>query len=315
VAETATTETAVRTPGAATPVRRAGPRRRPSWLWTIPYLLPAAALVGFVFAFPLERVLQYSFESAPNQPGSVFTTTNYSLALEDPAFASAIKHNLILLGAVPVLVVLALLFAILAFKQSRASNTYRSALFLPYVLSIPIVGVTFGIIYSLFGPLNGALGAIGAGALKQDWLGNPDIALGSVLAVIVWKEFGFGLILFSARMGTIDQELYDAARVDGAGWWSQHRHVTIPALGQVIQFFVTVEIITMLANVFGYVYTMTRGGPGGATVVMEFQIWEQGFASGDPGLASATAVILLGGIVILLLTVVGTRVVISRVLR
>jgi ABC-type sugar transport system permease subunit len=290
-------------------VSRRPPRRlrRVSWLWTIPYLLPAAALIGFVFAYPLERVVQYSFETAPNVPGSVFTTVNYSLAVEDPNFLPAIKHNLILLGAVPVLVVVALLLAILSFRRSRSSNVYRSALFLPYVLSIPVVGVIFGIIYSLLGPLNGALGAVGLGGLKQDWLGNPSIALGSVIAVIIWKEFGFGLVLFSARMGTIDQELYDAARVDGARWWSQHRHVTIPALSQVIQFFITVEIITMLSAVFGYVYTMTRGGPGGATTVMEFQIWEQGFASGNFGLASATAVILLGGIVALLLTIVLAR--------
>jgi ABC-type sugar transport system permease subunit len=271
--------------------------------------------MGFVFAFPIERVIQYSFESAPNLPGSTYTTSNYSLAVQDPNFFPAIRHNLTLLLAVPVLTALALLFAVLVFKQTRASNFYRSAMFLPYVLSIPIVGVTFGFIYSLNGPFNAALRSVGLGALAHDWLGSPSLAIGAVLTVIVWKEFGFGLILFSARMSTIDHELYDAARVDGAGWWSQHRHVTLPALAQVIQFFVVVEAITMLAFVFGYVYTMTHGGPGGATVVMEFQIWEQGFASGDTGLASATAVILLGGIVLVLLTLILLRAAVRRALR
>lgn len=292
-------------------------RRRPKgprWLWSVPYLLPAVGLIAFVFISPLIRVVEYSFQTAPNQPGSTFTTNNYDLAVHDPGFFPALRHNAILLTAVPILVVTATLLAILVAKKARSSNIYRSILFLPYVLSIPVVGVTFGTIYALHGPLNSALGAVGLSALEHDWLGSPSWALVAVLSVIVWKEFGFGLILFSARMSSIDQELYDAARVDGARWWSQHRHVTLPALSEVIQFFVTVEIITMFAYAFGYVYTMTHGGPASATVVMEFQIWQQGFAAGNPGLASATAVMLLALIVAVLLFVVLVRRLVARVL-
>jgi ABC-type sugar transport system permease subunit len=216
---------------------------------------------------------------------------------------------------VPILTIAALFFAILIFQKSRISNVYRSALFLPYMLSIPVVGVTFGTIYALHGAANGTLGSIGLSGLERDWLGLPKYALWAVLVVIVWKEFGFGLLLFSARMSSVDQELWDAARVDGAGWWSQHRHVTIPALSQVIQFFVVVETITMLTFVFGYVYTMTHGGPGSATIVMEFLIWEQGFANGNLGLASATAVILLGGTLLILLGAGLLRASLARVRR
>lgn len=298
----------------ALPVRPRRPGRRRQ-LWSIPYMLPALLLLGFVFGYPILRLISYSFESRPNAAGSTLTTDNYRLAVEDPNFFQALRHNLTLLTAVPILTIAALFFAILIFQKSRISNVYRSALFLPYMLSIPVVGVTFGTIYALHGAANGTLGSIGLSGLERDWLGLPKYALWAVLVVIVWKEFGFGLLLFSARMSSVDQELWDAARVDGAGWWSQHRHVTIPALSQVIQFFVVVETITMLTFVFGYVYTMTHGGPGSATIVMEFLIWEQGFANGNLGLASATAVILLGGTLLILLGAGLLRAGLARVRR
>jgi ABC-type sugar transport system permease subunit len=285
-------------------------RRR---LWSVPYLIPAAALIGFAFGYPLIKLIDYSFQTRPNVPGSIRTTVNYELSIEDPSFSDAVQHNLTLLvAAVPILVILALLLAILLFARGRASHFYRSALFLPYVLSIPVVGVTFGTIYSLNGAANDGIRSVGLSGLAQDWLGDPTYALWALLTVIIWKEFGLGVLLFSARMASIDPDLYDAARVDGARWWSQHRHVTLPALRQVIVIFVVIEAITMLSWVFGYIYTMTKGGPGGATIVIEYLIWTQGFAASNLGLASATAVILLGGLLVLLLAQAIIRGVLSR---
>ncbi len=288
--------------------RRIGRRQ----LWSIPYLLPAVGLIGFAFGYPVLKLIDYSFQTRPNVPGSIRTTANFKLSVEDPGFPDAVQHNLTLLAAVPILVVIALLLAVLLFNSGRASHVYRSALFIPYVLSIPVVGVTFGALYSLNGAANESLRGVGLSALAQDWLGDPTYALWAVLTVIVWKEFGLGVLLFSARMSSIDPDLYDAARVDGARWWSMHRFVTLPALKQVIGIFVVIEAITMLSWVFGYIYTMTKGGPGGATVVIEYLIWTQGFAASNLGLASATAVILLGGLLVLLLGQAVVRFAVAR---
>ncbi len=281
-------------------------------LWTIPYLLPAAALIGFAFGYPILKLIDYSFQTRPNVPGSMRTTANFGLSVEDPSFSDAVEHNLTLLAAVPILVVVALVLSILLFSSGRAAGVYRSALFLPYVLSIPVVGLTFGTVYSLNGAGNEVLRSMGLSGLAQDWLGDPSYALWAVLTVIVWKEFGLGVLLFSARMATIDPDLYDAARVDGARWWSLHRFVTLPALRQVIGIFVVIEAITMLSWVFGYIYTMTKGGPGGATIVIEYLIWTQGFAASNLGLASATAVILLGGLLVIIVAQAIVRAVLSR---
>jgi ABC-type sugar transport system permease subunit len=285
--------------------------RRPQ-LWTIPYLLPGAALIGFAFGYPLVKLIDYSFQTRPNVPGWTRTTVNYRLAVEDPNFSDALQHNLTLLLAVPILVLVALLLAILIFAPGRASHFYRSALFLPYILSIPVVGLTFGTIYSLNGAGNETLRSLGLSGLAQDWLGDPSFALWAVLSVIIWKELGLGVLLFSARMASIEPDLFDAARVDGARWWSIHRHVTLPALREVIGIFAVIEAITMLSWVFGYIYTMTKGGPGGATVVMEYLIWTQGFAASNLGLASATAVLLLGGLLVVLLGQAVVRAVLLR---
>ena len=149
----------------------------------------------------------------------------------------------------------------------RGWRVYRFCVFLPYVLAIPVVGIVFGYLFKLNGLVNSALETVGLGGLTQDWLGSSARAIYAIMFVIVWKELGFGIIVFLARLSSVGDELYDAARVDGAGWWSVFRHVTLPALVPAIVFFAVVETITMLSWVFAYVYVMTTGGPGNSTVV------------------------------------------------
>jgi ABC-type sugar transport system permease subunit len=270
---------------------------QPAWrarLWPVPYILPALALVAFVFGVPLLQVVNLAFR-AGGQAGAALSLENFTLLFGDPTLKTAATNNLKLLLAVPIATVVALVLAILVYEQVRGWRVYRSLLFVPYVLAIPVVGLIFSIIYSQHGPLNEVMRVVGLGGLTHEWLGDPSWALAAILAVIVWKEIGFGLLLFSAGLSNADQELYDAANVDGATWWQRQRHVTIPQLGPVIEFYIVVEAITMLSWVFGYVFTMTKGGPGFSTYVMEYLVWSQGFVSQNRGLASAVAVMLLVG--------------------
>ena len=97
------------------------------------------------------------------------------------------------------------------------------------------------------------------------------------MAVIVWKELGFGMIVFLARLISVHEEIFEAARIDGAGWWQTFRHITLPQLVPAIVFYGIVETITMLSWVFAYIYVMTSGGPGNSTVVSEWYIFQQVF--------------------------------------
>ena len=134
-------------------------------------------------------------------------------------------------------------------------------IFLPYVLSIPVVGVVFGYVFEENGIVNAALRKVGLGALAPTGSATRTGRFATIMAVIVWKELGFGMILCLARLMSVDEHLFEAARVDGARWWRTLRHVTLPQLAPAIAFYAIVELITMLSWVFAYIYVMTSGGP------------------------------------------------------
>jgi len=269
------------------------------------YVAPAFALLALVFAYPVVRVVDFSTRLIRGASGPYVGSLNYQLVWEDPTFRDALKHSALLLLAVPVLTGLSIFFAVLLYEGARGWRVYRSVLFLPYILAVPIVGIVASYIFQLNGALNSILRAVGLDGLALDWLGSERLSLLTVGIVIVWREVGFGIILFLARLLTMDEEQLEAARIDGAGWWSQLRYIIVPELRGTIEFYVVVASITMLAWVFAYVYTITSGGPGTSSTVLELYIYNQGLRNSLPGMASAVAVVLLGatlvGITLLML--------------
>ena len=113
------------------------------------------------------------------------------------------------------------------------------------------------------------------------------------MAVIVWKELGFGVILCLARLMSVDEHLFEAARVDGAGWWRVLWHVMLPQLVPTLAFYAIVELITMLSWVFAYVYVMTSGGPENSTIVSEYYIYQAVFQNNVIGVGAAAGMVLL----------------------
>ncbi len=257
------------------------------------YLAPATVLVILVFAYPIVEIFHTSLLQNTASGIKVFGFMNYSLVFQDPVFWQALGNNGKLLLSVPIMTVLSLLVAILLFEHVRGWMVYRGVIFMPYVLAIPVVGMTFVYLLGLNGILNTLLREVGLGFLAQDWLGSAKMVIPSISMVIIYREMGFGVVLFLARLMSLEKEILEAADIDGAGWWQKHIYVTLPQLSGVIEFFVVVELITMLSWVFAYVFTMTGGGPGFASTVMEFYIWKHAFAFRSPGIASALAVILL----------------------
>jgi ABC-type sugar transport system permease subunit len=147
---------------------------------------------------------------------------------------------------------------------------------------------------TLNGVFNQILRGLGLGALALDWIGSPHYALYTTLAVIVWKEAGFGIVLFLARLMSVSHELYESAHLDGANWFQTFLHITVPQLRMIIEFFVIVSIINFLAWVFGYVYVLTAGGPANSTQVLELWIFNKvSRVTQNPGMAAAGSVLLL----------------------
>jgi len=274
-----------------------------------PYLLvaPAVALILMIFGYPVVRIFIESLLSPTAARGTSVGLANYGFIIDDPVFWKSAGNNLFLLAGVPVMTVLALLFAVVLFDRIRGWRIYRTLVFTPYILAVPVIGATFVYLYGFNGIVNTLLRDVGAGGLAQDWLGNPTLVTPSILSVIVYRELGFGVMLFLARMASIREELYEAAMIDGAGWWSRLRYITIPQLRTVIGFFVVIELITMLSWVFAYVYSMTGGGPGFASSVLELYIWKNAFAYRALGIASAVAVVLLVATSVLIIVQIFVR--------
>jgi len=193
--------------------------------------------------------------------------------------------------------VMAVLIAILLFETKRGLRFFRAVVFFPYILAVPVVAVVFGQLLQLNGAVNQVLRGIGLEVFALDWLGDPDVALWTMAGIIMWKEVGFGVVLVLARMLTISAEVYEAAKLDGAGFWRTHWSVSLPELRPIIGFFMVTEAITMVSWVFNYVYVLTngQGGPGDATVVSELYIYRNAFQYQQPELAAAASVILFLG--------------------
>lgn len=264
-------------------------RKYEPWL----YLAPALVMVLGVFGYPMVRLVVLSMQRPQGGIPAFVGFENYQMLFRDDLFLRAVENSLKLLVTVPVTVGLALLLAVFLFERIKGWRFYRTTLFLPYLLPIAAVGLVFSYIFQLSGVLNDFLEAIGAGVLAQDWLGSTTLALPTVMFVIIWKEAGFGIVLFLARLMSVEEELFDAARVDGANWWQLQRHVTIPQLATVIEFFVVISIITVLSWVFGYVFVMTGGGPGNYTMVTELYVYLMAFRYNQMNMAAAVSVLLL----------------------
>lgn len=280
---------------------------RTSKIVPILFITPMILLLLFGFGYPLVSIFNFSTRRIRGATGPFIGLENYRQVFKDNVFREAVSHNIILLLAVPILVVISILVAVVLYERLRGWQLYRSILFVPYILAVPVVGVVFSNILQRNGILNESLRAIGLDRIGLDWIGNPDITLWSVMGVIIWREVGFGIVLFLARLLSINEELIDAGKVDGANWWQRLWYVIIPQLRSVIEFYTVVSVITMLAWVFSYIYTMTRGGPGNATQIMELYVFNFAFRNQLPGIASAVAVLLFIVTVVLIIPIFRLR--------
>jgi ABC-type sugar transport system permease subunit len=282
----------VATAGTRARTRRGRRSRRP--LWPYAFTLPAVAAIGLVFVYPMVQVVRYSFFAGSTDQMTYVGTANYSNVIHDPVFTHSLLNNLKLLLTVPVMTVIALIVALVLNDRVRGWRQYRAIVFLPYILPATAIGLTFSYLLQRNGVLNTLLRDIGLGALAFDWLGSAHWVVASIGGVVVWQQFGFGVVVFTAALLSLPGEVTEAARLDGASWWQLQRMILMPQIRGIIEFFMVLEAITVLSQVFNYVYVLTGGGPGNASSVMEFYIWKNGFSLGSVGTASTVAVMLLG---------------------
>lgn len=257
------------------------------------YLLPMLIIVIAIFVYPVISVIIGSMTTKSFDGEAFVGLNNYKMVFNDPLFIVAIKNNFKLFLTVPILTIVSLFIASILSRKIRGWQLYRGVVFIPYILSITVVGIIFSYILQYNGILNTVLRNLGLESLAIDWLGSENYAMLTIAFVIMWKQLGYGVILFLARIQSIDNSLYESAALDGASDFQQFLYVTIPQTLAITEFYIVITIIEMLSWVFNYVYVMTSGGPGGSTYVLEFLIYKKAFGGGNYNIAQAVSVIVL----------------------
>lgn len=264
--------------------------RTGGWLW----ILPALAIVGLVLGLPIVKVVQYSLTDRTTfLDGSFVGLDNYSQLLHDELFWRAVKNNLVLLLSVPLSIALALAITGVLYRGVRGSRIYELVIFLPFLPAIASIAVVFLYLLSNDGPLNDVLRGVGLDGLAHAWLREPETAIWSVLGVVLWKRVGFTVLLFMARMASIDRTQFDAAAVDGASWMRAYWQIAVPQMRGIIGLAAVFGYIEAFSWTFAYVAILTQGGPDRATYTLEYLLYKLQFDQRLVGLAAAVAVMLL----------------------
>jgi raffinose/stachyose/melibiose transport system permease protein len=291
----------VNTPEAAHPVRpgllarlNAGSSRLGSRAAVVLLFLPPAVfLFTLLVILPMAEAGWYSVFrwNGYGSPTEFVGLRNFRILFESPDFRTALGNNvLIIVMSLLVQLPLALGLAVLLADRMRGTNTFRLIFFMPYILAEIAAGLIWKFVYDGdYGLLARIWSSFGAAAPQV--LAEPEMAMYAILLVVVWKYFGFHMILYIAGLQQIDKNLYEAARIDGATAWQLFRRITVPLLGSTIRLSVFFAILGSF-QLFDLIMAMTKGGPSNSTQTMVTYLYNYGVTRMDIGFGSAVGVVL-----------------------
>jgi sn-glycerol 3-phosphate transport system permease protein len=272
--------------------------RRSQWLTAGALLAPALLFLAAFTYWPLLRVLGDSLTAGRFAGQHSISLDNYRRLFADPHFARAAWNNAVYAAGTTVpSLLLALLFALALRGTTQLTTVLRTFVAMP--LMIPLVAAAALFSFILLpgeGLVDFYLAKLGLPMIN--WLGDTDLALGSIIAITVWKNAGYYMLFFLAGLAAVPPELLDAATIDGAGAWRRFRNITLPMLGPTLAFVVPIAILNALTQV-DHVMTMTQGGPADSTSLLLYYIYQQAAQNYDVGLASSATVISVAALLAL----------------
>lgn len=273
---------------------------KPSRIKSLPYLLilPTAIFVALFTAWPtLLSIYQSFFRQRINiarfREPTFIGFGNYSELFADPYFIQVIKNTLFyILGTVPLSIILGFLFALMVNRKVRSVGLLRLAFFHPMVLPMVSAATIWMFLFTPhYGLFNTALEFFGySGA--QNWTGNPNLALLSVIIVAVWKNSGYYMIFYLAGIQNLPEDVYEAAALDGANAWQSLWKITFPLLRRTTLFITIIAFIDSFRTV-DHIFVLTGGGPSRTSSVLLFDLWQQRFEYQDIGISAAITVIFI----------------------
>ncbi len=261
--------------------------RRAGFQFALPVILVTAAVL-FV---PILQTAVFSFTRWDGITATWVGLDNYQQLVSDSIFWRVVANNVLLLGAIPLAILIPLAVAFLLHQHVLGWRFFRSVYFLPTSISWVVIGIVALRVFARRGILNDLLGGLGI-PFTTDLLTSELGAMIAVSLTFIWSVFGTNTIIFITGMATLDRDVYEAARVDGAGPWALFRFVTIPLLMRFIQFAFILTVITGFTALFSLIFVMTSGGPGYGTTTLEFFVYKKAFAQGVFGYAAAVGLVL-----------------------
>lgn len=259
-------------------------------IYTAWFLVPTMVIFSVFFLIPLLSSLFYSLTVWDFKTFRFVGLENFQMFFSERALSSSIRNTLVYAFLTSGLKVISAFFiAVFLTSKIKTKNFLRSVVFFPNLVSTIAVGVTFAaFMHPSRGLFNLILKAVGLGGVN--WLGNPDIALYSVIFTDVWKGVSIATVIYIAGLQAIDRNYYEAASIDGAGGWQRLVHITLPLIRPSMNSVIILSLIGGLRN-FAMIWAMTGGGPGFATDVLASVVYKQ-YAAGFYGLSTAGNVIM-----------------------
>lgn len=259
------------------------------------FLLPALVLLGVFVFYPIGAVIYYSLTDYDIVRPPVFIgLDNFVRLLDDDTFKLALLHSFIYLIVTPILIALSIILAIVVNRKLRGIHIYRALYFVPAVSGSIAIGLSWRWLFDRSGVINSMLQTWGVIDEPIQWLATPSLVLPMAMLLTIWAGVGYYSVIFLAGLQNVPEELYDAARIDGASDLQKHRYVSLPALRPQIVFVAVISSLAAL-KVFDEIYVLTNrtGGVLDSGVTMVFYLWEQAFERSNAGYASAIAIVLL----------------------
>lgn len=268
------------------------------WLSVLPVLL---ILLG-VRAVPIVTMAAKSFTNWDGILKSDFVgLRNYIQIFTKGEFWHLLGNNLILLIFIPIQVMLGMIVAVLLYEEVWGWKVFRTIYYIPQIISSVIVGYLFTILFGYYGPVNMMLRFLKLDGLAIEWLGNRGSGLFVIIFCLVWINIGWQGMLVLGGLSSISPEIYESARLDGAGYWQRLFRITIPLLRRTIEYSVMTSVIWSFTGLFPLIFSLTHGGPGTETMTIDYMIYQKSFVSGSQmGYSCALSVVLL--IIILIFT-------------
>lgn len=265
---------------------------------------PAFLMVALFLFVPIAGAVAISFFKTDGVTAEFVGFNNYVRIFTDPLVGEVFLVNLRFLISVPLILLASTLCGVLLYERVMGWKLFRVVFFIPSVLSTAVIGLMFKATFAYNGPINAVI--VAAGGEPISFFSTASLGISVIILALVWSGFGYGALIILAGLSAIEKDVYDAADMDGAGWWQRLWYITLPQIRRVLMFVSIINVLYTFTSLFGFVFVMTAGGPGYSTTTLDYLIFQKAFSSADMGAGAALAIVVF--LLIGLLTLLQARI-------